>query len=128
MPADTCHQVHLANEIQGAASSTTLPPAFRLAWKRDVVLGSSWRNGAPRTHCGGQTIFPPGLSLVVRQTVHSVARMFYNICVFKGRSAGWRLYLHFFLGRWTSVDSAAVYSWAATGSSREEVVSLSISF
>ena len=50
VPADTCHQVHGANEIWAAASSPTLPPRLRVCLKRNVVLGSSWRTGASITH------------------------------------------------------------------------------
>lgn len=88
-PADICHQVYLANEIQRAASSATILPNAQACLGERCSTLSSLRTGTSTTHCGGKTIFSPSLCLVVKQTVHSVVRIFPNICVFKSQSCGW---------------------------------------
>lgn len=74
VPADTCHQVHRANEIWGAASSPTLPPRLRaclLGKCSSLLILENWG-----IHNTLQIILPPGWSLAMRQTVDSVTRMF----------------------------------------------------
>lgn len=100
VPAVTCHQGHLANEIQGAASGTiTLPRLRACLGERERGFPLILENWGTRstTHCGSHTVFPPDLNLVAKQTVRSVPRRFYfYIRGFKGRSIGWGLYFHFF--------------------------------
>lgn len=107
LPRSTCHQVHLANEIQGAASGTITPFNLQACLGDRGVSLSSRRTGALGTGCGSQTVFPLRLCLVAKQTVCSVLRKF-DIGGFKGQSMGWGLYFHFFLGCWGTVDSASV--------------------
>lgn len=125
-PADICHQVHLANEMQGAAFSTTIPPAFRHAWNRDVSSSHLGELGHARHTAETRLFLRPASSW--ETSVHSVVRMFPNVCVFKGQSSGWEAVFAFFSQKMGHVDSDLMYSWEATGSPRGNIVSLSILF
>lgn len=69
-PTNICHQVHLANDIQGAASHATILPSRQVCWKSDVVLSLILENGTTMICCGSQAVYSPGLCLAVKQTVH----------------------------------------------------------
>lgn len=74
VPAVTCHQVHLANEIQGVASGTIIPPSLQAFLGERGVSLSSWRTGALVTHLRSQTVFSSCPSLIAKQTVPLVPR------------------------------------------------------
>lgn len=110
-PADVCHQVHLANEMQGAASSITIPPAFRHAGKRDVSSSHLGELGHARHTAETRLFFPEAWHLVEKHLSIQFSGCFPTSVCLKANHLAGRLSLHFSPGRW----AMSIQPWCTHG-------------